>query len=118
MASDAWRQLYRAVEYVRELNSGFYEEDPPGLPPLEDFAPLLAVLPRRERKVIETRWQLWSDRPPMSLEETGKSLGYRKPLSRERVRSIEGNALRRLAWSGQIPRGRPRIRPIYLRIPR
>ena len=52
----------------------------------------LASLPERERKVLELRYGL-DDAEPKTLEEIGRRLG----LTRERVRQIELDTLRRLA---------------------
>ena len=52
----------------------------------------VANLPERERQVVELRFGLVGD-GPSSLEAIGKQLG----LTRERVRQIETEALRRLA---------------------
>jgi RNA polymerase primary sigma factor len=52
----------------------------------------LAVLPERERRVLVLRYGL-EDSDPKTLEEIGRRLG----LTRERVRQIEVEALRRLA---------------------
>jgi RNA polymerase primary sigma factor len=53
----------------------------------------VAKLPERERAVVELRFGLIGDNGPASLEAIGKQLG----LTRERVRQIETEALRRLA---------------------
>jgi RNA polymerase primary sigma factor len=53
----------------------------------------VAKLPDRERDVIALRFGLVGDGQPASLESIGKQLG----LTRERVRQIETDALRRLA---------------------
>jgi RNA polymerase primary sigma factor len=52
----------------------------------------LASLPERERRVVELRYGL-HDAEPKTLEEIGRRLG----LTRERVRQIELDTLRRLA---------------------
>jgi RNA polymerase primary sigma factor len=52
----------------------------------------LDALPERERDVVELRYGI-GGRDPMTLEEIGRRLG----LTRERVRQIELEALRRLA---------------------
>jgi RNA polymerase primary sigma factor len=52
----------------------------------------LASLPERERRVVELRYGLY-DAEPKTLEEIGRRLG----LTRERVRQIELDTLRRLA---------------------
>src|SRR5919109_325836 len=52
----------------------------------------LASLPERERKVLELRYGL-DDAEPKTLEEIGRRLG----LTRERVRQIELDTLRRLS---------------------
>jgi len=51
------------------------------------------TLPERERAVVKMRYGMNGDRDPKSLEEIGRHLG----LTRERVRQIESQALRRLA---------------------
>ena len=50
----------------------------------------IADLPERERRIIELRFGL--DGEPQSLESIGKTLG----LTRERIRQLEGEAMRRL----------------------
>ena len=52
----------------------------------------VAKLPERQRDVISLRFGLVGD-GPNSLEQIGKQLG----ITRERVRQIEADALRRLA---------------------
>jgi RNA polymerase primary sigma factor len=52
----------------------------------------LAELPERERSVVELRYGL-DGNDPKTLEEIGRALG----LTRERVRQIELDSLRRLA---------------------
>jgi RNA polymerase primary sigma factor len=51
------------------------------------------TLPEREREVVKLRFGLDGDPDPHSLEEIGRKLG----LTRERVRQIENQALKRLA---------------------
>jgi RNA polymerase primary sigma factor len=58
----------------------------------------VAELPDRERNVLKLRFGLNGDPSPQSLEQIGKSLG----LTRERVRQIESEALRRLAVSREL----------------
>ena len=58
----------------------------------EALAQALAALSERERKVLILRYGL-DDADPKTLEEIGRRLG----LTRERVRQIENDALRRLA---------------------
>ena len=57
----------------------------------------VADLPERERGVIELRYGIDGD-DPQSLEEIGRRLG----LTRERVRQIEAQALKRLAVNREI----------------
>ncbi len=57
----------------------------------EDIDLALASLPERERKVIELRYGL-SGEPPRTLEEVGRAFG----VTRERIRQIENNTLKRL----------------------
>ena len=56
-----------------------------------DLAQLLAMLPGRERKVLELRFGI-GGHGPRTLEQIGKELG----VTRERIRQIEGSALNRL----------------------
>jgi RNA polymerase primary sigma factor len=51
----------------------------------------LDVLPERERQVIEMRYGL-SGGQPRTLEEVGAAFG----VTRERIRQIENNTLRKL----------------------
>jgi RNA polymerase primary sigma factor len=57
----------------------------------EDVRRALAVLPRRDREVLELRYGL-NGRKPMTLEEVGEAFG----VTRERIRQIENNTLKRL----------------------
>ena len=51
----------------------------------------LAVLPRREREVIEMRYGLTGERP-RTLEEVGQAFN----VTRERIRQIENHTLKKL----------------------
>jgi RNA polymerase primary sigma factor len=57
----------------------------------EDVWRALNVLPDRERQVIELRYGL-SGRQPLTLEEVGREFG----VTRERIRQIENNTLKKL----------------------
>ncbi len=57
----------------------------------EDIENALASLPARDRKVIELRFGL-SGKQPCTLEEVGKAFG----VTRERIRQIENNTLKKL----------------------
>jgi RNA polymerase primary sigma factor len=57
----------------------------------EDIKKALDSLPERERKVIELRFGLLGDQP-CTLEEVGRAFG----VTRERIRQIENNTLKRL----------------------
>jgi RNA polymerase primary sigma factor len=57
----------------------------------EDIENALASLPDRDRKVIELRFGL-SGSQPCTLEEVGKAFG----VTRERIRQIENNTLKKL----------------------
>jgi RNA polymerase primary sigma factor len=57
----------------------------------EDIERALGSLPERERKVIELRFGL-NGEPPCTLEEVGRAFG----VTRERIRQIENNTLKRL----------------------
>ena len=56
-----------------------------------DIERALDALPERERKVIELRFGLHGA-PPCTLEEVGRAFG----VTRERIRQIENNTLKRL----------------------
>jgi RNA polymerase primary sigma factor len=58
----------------------------------------VAELPDRERDVLKLRFGLNGDPSPQSLEQIGKTLG----LTRERVRQIETEGLKRLAVSREL----------------
>jgi RNA polymerase primary sigma factor len=58
----------------------------------------VAELPDRQQDVLKLRFGLNGDPDPKSLEQIGKELG----LTRERVRQIENEALRRLAVSREL----------------
>jgi RNA polymerase primary sigma factor len=55
-------------------------------------------LPEREQRIVKLRYGLNGDEDPKSLEEIGRILG----ITRERVRQLEGEALRRLAERREI----------------
>jgi len=57
----------------------------------EDVRRALAALPGRDREVLELRYGL-NGRRPMTLEEVGAAFG----VTRERIRQIENNTLKRL----------------------
>jgi len=57
----------------------------------EDIQKALDSLPERERKVIELRFGLTGSQP-CTLEEVGRAFG----VTRERIRQIENNTLKRL----------------------
>ena len=57
----------------------------------EDIERALASLPERERKVIELRFGLKGEQP-CTLEEVGRAFG----VTRERIRQIENNTLKKL----------------------
>ena len=57
----------------------------------EDIEAALGSLPERDRKVIELRYGLLGE-APCTLEEVGRAFG----VTRERIRQIENNTLKRL----------------------
>ena len=57
----------------------------------EDIEMALGALPERERQVIELRFGLYGG-PPRTLEEVGRAFG----VTRERIRQIENNTLKKL----------------------
>ena len=70
----------------------------------------LQALPERERQVLVLRYGL-VDEEPKTLEEIGKRLG----LTRERVRQIELESLRRLAGLREMQIGRGELAASYRR---
>jgi RNA polymerase primary sigma factor len=58
----------------------------------------VADLPEREQQILELRYGLSGNADPKSLEEIGRILG----ITRERVRQLEADALRRLAERREI----------------
>jgi RNA polymerase primary sigma factor len=58
----------------------------------------IADLPEREQRILKLRYGLNGGEEPKSLEEIGRILG----VTRERVRQLEGDALRRLAERREI----------------
>jgi RNA polymerase primary sigma factor len=58
----------------------------------------VAQLPEREQEILKLRYGLGTDADPKSLEEIGRVLG----ITRERVRQLEADALRRLAERREI----------------
>jgi RNA polymerase primary sigma factor len=58
----------------------------------------VADLPEREQQILKLRYGLNGDTDPKSLEEIGRILG----ITRERVRQLEAEALRRLAECREI----------------
>ncbi|MCK9519288.1 MAG: RNA polymerase sigma factor RpoD [Dehalococcoidia bacterium] len=65
----------------------------------EQVTDLLATLNARERRVVELRFGL-TDGRSRTLDEVGKEFG----LTRERIRQIEGGALRKLRHPAQLER--------------
>jgi RNA polymerase primary sigma factor len=57
----------------------------------EDVELALSALPERERRVIELRYGLDGSQP-CTLEEVGRAFG----VTRERIRQIENNTLKKL----------------------
>jgi RNA polymerase primary sigma factor len=58
----------------------------------------VSALPEREQEIVRLRYGMNGDQEPKSLDEIGRRLG----LTRERVRQIEAQALRRLAVNREI----------------
>lgn len=60
-------------------------------------AEVLDTLPEREAAVLRMRFGIGMDKEGMTLEEVGKVYG----ITRERIRQIEGKALRKLRYPGR-----------------
>jgi RNA polymerase primary sigma factor len=69
----------------------------------EDIQKALDALPERERQVIELRYGL-RGHEPLTLEEVGRAFG----VTRERIRQIENNTLRKLKQLPEAQRLRER----------
>jgi RNA polymerase primary sigma factor len=65
----------------------------------EDVQRVLMSLPKREREVLELRYGLNGNRP-LTLEEVGRAFG----VTRERIRQIENNTLKKLQ---RLPEAQP-----------
>jgi RNA polymerase primary sigma factor len=65
----------------------------------EDVQRVLRALPKREREVLELRYGL-NGHQPLTLEEVGQTFG----VTRERVRQIENNTLKKLE---RLPEAQP-----------
>src|ERR1051325_4941152 len=76
-------------DFEEELHVGLTEET---------LRRAVAELPEREQDVVKLRYGMDGDQEPKSLDEIGRRLG----LTRERVRQIEAQALRRLAVNREI----------------
>ena len=76
-------------DFEEELHVGLTEET---------LRRAVAELPEREQDVLRLRYGMNGDDDPKSLDEIGRRLG----LTRERVRQIEAQALRRLAVNREI----------------
>ena len=68
----------------------------------EDVQRVLGVLPQREREVLELRYGLNGQRP-LTLEEVGETFG----VTRERIRQIENNTLKKLQRPPRGPAAAP-----------
>jgi RNA polymerase primary sigma factor len=65
----------------------------------QDVKRVLMTLPEREREVLELRYGLNGNRP-LTLEEVGQAFG----VTRERIRQIENNTLKKLQY---LPEAQP-----------
>jgi RNA polymerase primary sigma factor len=92
--------LEKPVGDEEDSQLGDFVEDPTAESPFElasrrirdsDIACALAVLPRREREVLELRYGLTGLRP-QTLEEVGQAFN----VTRERIRQIENHTLKKL----------------------
>jgi RNA polymerase primary sigma factor len=78
-------------DFVRDENTESPDEAASLTLRRSDIDLALASLPERERKVIELRFGLGGEQP-CTLEEVGKAFG----VTRERIRQIENNTLKKL----------------------
>jgi RNA polymerase primary sigma factor len=78
-------------DFVQDENTQSPDEEASLTLRRSDIENALASLPDRERKVIELRFGL-SGAQPCTLEEVGKAFG----VTRERIRQIENNTLKKL----------------------
>jgi RNA polymerase primary sigma factor len=92
--------LEKPIGEEEESELGDFVQDEQAASPFEtastnlrchDIRRALESLPERERKVIELRFGLMGD-PPRTLEEVGRAFG----VTRERIRQIENNTLKKL----------------------
>jgi RNA polymerase primary sigma factor len=92
--------LERPVGEDDDSSLGDFVEDESAISPFDeasrtlrdtDVRRALAALPERERRVLELRFGLTGDQP-RTLEEVGRAFG----VTRERIRQIENNTLRKL----------------------
>src|SRR4030088_1815065 len=110
MSTEEVREILRMAQHPISLEKPIGEEEDSGLGDFVedeqaegafDSAPLplrrtdieqaLSSLPERERRVIELRFGLDGSQP-RTLEEVGKAFG----VTRERIRQIENNTLKKL----------------------
>jgi RNA polymerase primary sigma factor len=102
MTTDEVREILRMSQIGEEEESelGDFVEDESAESPFdtatlslrrEDIEHALSALPERERQVIELRFGL-SGSQPCTLEEVGRAFG----VTRERIRQIENNTLKKL----------------------
>ena len=92
--------LEKPIGEEEESSLGDFVQDEPAESPYdtaqlslrrEDIENALSSLPERERKVIELRFGLKGEQP-CTLEEVGRAFG----VTRERIRQIENNTLKKL----------------------
>ena len=92
--------LEKPIGEEEESELGDFVKDEQAIPPFdsatttlrrEDIDRALDSLPERERKVIELRFGLKGEQP-CTLEEVGRAFG----VTRERIRQIENNTLKKL----------------------
>jgi RNA polymerase primary sigma factor len=97
MATDEVREILRMAQLPVSLEKPIGEEEESSLGSAstslrrEDIELALSSLPDRERMVIELRFGL-SGAQPATLEEVGRAFG----VTRERIRQIENNTLKKL----------------------
>jgi RNA polymerase primary sigma factor len=87
-------ELYELLSNSDEVFNDFYEIDDVVK---DEISNILSTLSERERSIIEYYYGLNSDYEPMTLDVIGDKFG----LTKERIRQIKNNALRKLRYNSE-----------------